>query len=69
VTTLCEQAEVKDFRYHALRHPVALAMESLNIRIGSIKRILGHENRTTTKIYLHGIGDSERVAVYLFQNG
>lgn len=60
MTTLCEKAGVKYFRYHALRHSGASVMDSLNIPIGSIQRILGHENRTTTEIYLHSIGDSER---------
>jgi integrase len=69
MTTLCEKAGVKYFRYHALRHSGASVMDSLNIPIGSIQRILGHENRTTTEIYLHSIGDSERVAMDLFQSG
>ena len=38
-------------------------MDSNNIPIGSIQRILGHENRTTTEIYLHSIGDSEILAI------
>jgi site-specific recombinase XerD len=29
------------------------AMDSQNVSIGSIQRLLGHENRTTTEIYLH----------------
>jgi integrase len=56
---LCDLAGVKYFRYHAIRHSGASLMESSNIPIGSIQRILGHENRTTTEIYLHSIGDSE----------
>jgi integrase len=65
--TLCEKAGVKYFRYHALRHSGASVMDSLNIPIGSIQRILGHENRTTTEIYLHSIGDSERLAMDIFE--
>ena len=38
-------------------------LDQANIPIGSIRRILGHENRTTTEIYLHSIGDLERRAV------
>lgn len=69
MTTLCAKAGVKYFRYHALRHSGASVMDSLNIPIGSIQRILGHENRTTTELYLHSIGDNERVAMDLFQSG
>ncbi len=69
MTTLCKKAGVKYFRYHALRHSGASIMDSLRIPIGSIQRILGHENRTTTEIYLHSISDSERVAMDIFEKG
>ena len=35
--------------------------------IGAIQRILGHERRTTTEIYLQSIGDSERQAMATFE--
>ena len=60
---LCEKAGVRYFRYHALRHFGASQLEQANIPIGSIQRILGHENRATTELYLHSIGDSERMAI------
>ncbi len=60
---LCEKAGVRYFRYHALRHFGATQLEQANIPIGSIQRILGHENRATTELYLHSIGDSERMAI------
>ncbi len=61
--TLCKRAGVKYFRFHALRHFGASTLDHANIPIGSIQRILGHESRSTTEIYLHSIGDSERYAV------
>jgi len=66
--TLCAKAGVRYFRYHALRHAGASVMESFNVPIGSIQRILGHENRTTTEIYLHSIGDSERQAIDVYEH-
>jgi len=66
--TLCEKAGVRYFRFHALRHSGASIMDSLNVPISSIQRILGHENRLTTEIYLHGIGDSERRAMDIFES-
>jgi len=49
--SLCKKAGVEYFRYHALRHLGALILDNANVNIGSIQRILGHENRTTTEIY------------------
>jgi integrase len=42
-------------------------MDNNNVPIGSIQRILGHENRTTTEIYLHSIGDEEREAIATYE--
>ena len=35
--------------------------------LGATQRILGHENRTTTEIYLHSPGESEREAMQIFE--
>lgn len=64
--TLCDKVGVRYFRYHALRHFGASLLDTANIPIGSIQRILGHENRTTTEIYLHSIGGAEVEAVKVF---
>jgi integrase len=64
--TLCKKAGVKYFRYHALRHLGASVLDRANVNIGSIQRLLGHENRTTTEIYLHSINESERQAIKVF---
>jgi site-specific recombinase XerD len=42
-------------------------MDTSNVPIGSIQKILGHENRSTTEIYLHSIGDAERVAMSVYE--
>ena len=63
--TLCKRAGVRYFRYHALRHFGASLLEQANVPIGSIQRILGHEHRSTTELYLHSIGESEREAMDL----
>lgn len=65
---LCKRADVQYFRFHALRHFGASLLDQANVPIGSIQRILGHENRTTTEIYLHSIGNSERDAVNVLDN-
>jgi integrase len=42
-------------------------LDNAKVGIGSIQRILGHENRTTTEIYLHSIGEAEREAMKIFE--
>ena len=42
-------------------------MDGNNVPLGAIQRILGHENRKTTEIYLHSIGDLEREAINVFE--
>jgi integrase len=60
---LCNSADVKYFRFHPLRHFTASILDDLNVPIGVIQRILGHENRKTTEGYLHSVGDAERNAM------
>jgi integrase len=67
MATLCQRAGVRHFGFHALRHFGASVLERANVPIGSIQRILGHENRTTTEIYLHSIGEAEREAMEVFE--
>ena len=63
---LCEKAGVEYFRYHGFRHSGASYLEHNNKKIGSIQRILGHESRVTTEIYLHSVGEDEREAMKVF---
>ena len=64
---LCKKAGVPYFTYHALRHSGASVMDSIGVPIGSIQRILGHQNRKTTETYLQSIGESEREAMAAFE--
>lgn len=66
--SLCKKVDVKYFRYHALRHFGASILDNENVRIGSIQKLLGHENRRTTEIYLHSIGEAEREAMRIFED-
>ena len=65
--TLCRSAGVRYCRFHALRHSGASVMDQAKVPLASIQRILGHENRTTTEIYLQRSGDSEREAITVFE--
>ena len=64
---LCKRAGVRYFRFHPIRHSGASIMDGSNVPLGAIQRILGHENRKTTEIYLHSIGDLEREAISAFE--
>jgi len=64
---LCEKAGIKYFRFHALRHAGASTMDNSNVPIGAIQKILGHENRSTTEIYLHSFGIVEREAMSTYE--
>jgi len=65
--TLCKKARVRYFRFHALRHLGASILDKKNVNLGSIQRILGHESRTTTEIYLHSIGEADRQAMQVYE--
>jgi integrase len=67
MATLCQRAGVRHFGFHALRHFGASVLDRANVPLGSIQRILGHENRSTTEIYLHSIGEAEREAMEVFE--
>ena len=64
---LCKKAGVRHFGFHALRHAGASVMDNNNVPIVAIQKILGHEHRTTTEIYLQGIGDFERQAMAVYE--
>ncbi len=54
----CEQAGVKEFGYHSLRHYGASKLADLGVPITVIQELLGHSNTTTTDIYLQSIKQS-----------
>ncbi len=42
-------------------------MDGNTVPIGALQRILGHENRKKTEIYLYSMGDLERHAIETFE--
>jgi integrase len=61
--SLCKKAGIQYFRFHPFRHFTASILDDLGVPIGTIQRILGHQNRRTTEGYLHSIGEAERNAM------
>ena len=64
---LCKKAGVRHFGFHALRHAGASLLDKERVPLGTIQRILGHENRLTTEIYLHSIGEPEKAAMAVLE--
>jgi integrase len=64
---LCKKAGVPCFRFHPIRHSGASTLDHHHVPMGSIQRLLGHENRTTTEIYLHSVANSERDAIRILE--
>jgi len=50
---LCNQAEVKPFTLHSLRHFAASILNDANKSINQIQHVLRHRRQTTTERYLH----------------
>jgi len=43
-----------------MKSPGVSIMDNSNVPIGAIQKILGHENRSTTEIYLHSFDRAGR---------
>jgi len=65
--SLCKKAEVKYFRYHPLRHYGASVLDHARVPIGSIQKILGHEKRTTTELYIQSINEADIAAMETYE--
>lgn len=52
-----------DCLHRAAAHAGATIMDRINVPTSAIQTILDHENRTTTEICLHSLGDAERIAI------
>jgi site-specific recombinase XerC len=59
--------KVRYIAYDAIQHSGASLMERNNSPIGAIQKILGHENRRTTEIYLHSIDIAEAGAITIYE--
>ncbi|MET0155745.1 MAG: site-specific integrase [Rickettsiales bacterium] len=51
--TACKRADIKDFRWHDLRHTAATWMVQSGVPIDLVQEVLGHTQITTTKKYAH----------------
>lgn len=63
IHSLCEQAKIRAFTFHNLRHFSASKLANLGVAITDIQEILGHTRPTTTDGYLQTIKGSVRSAI------
>jgi len=63
VPGLCKKAEVPRFTLHCLRHFGASKLDNAGVPLCDIQELLGHEEATTTSIYLHSLRGSTKDAV------
>ena len=66
--SLCEQAEVKPFGLHGIRHLTASILAQKGVPVIDIQEILRHKNINTTQRYLHQI-NSLRKALKVLSGG
>ena len=65
--TACRKAKVKTFTYHNLRHYGASKMDNANISLVDIQEVLGHEQITTTAIYIQSLKHSVKNAMKVLE--
>lgn len=59
----CEQAGIKDFHFHDLRHDFASRLVRNGCDLNTVKELMGHASITTTQRYLHSRAKEKRQAV------
>lgn len=60
---LCDKAGVKRFAFHSIRHYAATLAANRNAPLTGIQEVLGHEDASTTSIYLQSLGETMRSTV------
>lgn len=63
IPSLCRKAKIKRYTLHCLRHFGASMLDSMGVPLCDIQELLGHEQATTTAIYLQSLKGSTREAV------
>lgn len=61
-------ANIKDFRFHDLRHTVATRLVEKGIDLIVVQEILGHSNITTTQRYAHPVPERKQQAIEILNN-
>jgi integrase len=63
---LCEQAGVKPFGYHGIRHLAAsVAIADGSVGLFDVQQLLRHKSATTTQRYIHRVTTANRTTSIL----
>ena len=62
-TRAVDEAGIRNFRFHDLRHTFATRLADAGTDVFTLKEILGHAEIKTTMIYVHANGEASRRAV------
>jgi integrase len=63
IPSLCRKANIKRYTLHRIRHFGASMLDSQGVPLSDIQELLGHEQATTTSIYLQNLKGSTIEAV------
>lgn len=66
-SSLLEDAEIKNFRWHDLRHTFASTLANSNVPLPTLQALMGHANIKTTSLYLHATDEQKKTAVDLLE--
>ena len=67
-STVLQRANIKNFRFHDLRHTVATRMVESGVDLIVVQEILGHDIIQTTMRYAHSVPENKKRAVEFLAN-
>jgi integrase len=67
-TTIVKKANIKNFRFHDLRHTVATRLVEKGVDLVVVQEIMGHSKIETTMRYAHPVPERKKQAILLLNS-
>ncbi|MDO9289466.1 MAG: site-specific integrase, partial [Thermodesulfovibrionales bacterium] len=64
----CERAEIKDLRFHDLKHDFATALVQAGIDLYRVQKLCGHKDQRMTQRYAHLLPETLREAIKVIEH-